>query len=179
LRGWNCSADNCFYAGQMVSRESWQGRGRRGAFGAFCAAVFCEAGMQVMMSARKLNARQEYRLKQRERIDGSPLIAKKFPRLKGLRVTLMYYDTKGVTKNGEMKCKMNVEHARSELWFSCSAGDCLAGDFNLSAALASAVAGRHKVAAGEIRCQGARKRGDRERVPCQALLRYRLNLDYD
>ncbi len=131
------------------------------------------------MSARKINARQEYRLKQRERIEGSPLIVKLFPRLKGLKVTLMFYDAKGVTKNGEMKCKMNVDHARSALWFSCSAGDCLAGDFDLSTALASAVAGRHTVATGELRCQGARKRGDRERVPCQALLRYKLNLNYD
>ena len=49
----------------------------------------------------------------------------------------------------------------------------------LSEALAKAVAGRRKVATGELRCQGTRKVGSREVVPCQALLRYKLNLNYD
>ena len=129
--------------------------------------------------ARKSNPRQEYRLKQRERIEASPVLAKQFPRLKRLAVTLEYYDASGTTKQGGMKCTLNVEHARSMLWFACPAVDCLCGDFDLSAALASAVAGRRKVAAGELRCQGERKRGDRERVPCQALLRYKLHLIYD
>jgi hypothetical protein len=131
------------------------------------------------MPPRARNARQEFRLQQRDRIAGSPLMAKKFPRLKRLTVTLSYYDAEGTTKNGEMKCKMHVEHARSALWFACPAVDCLGGDFDLSAALASAVAERRKVATGELRCQGARRRGDRERVPCHALLRYKLSLDYD
>jgi hypothetical protein len=106
-------------------------------------------------------------------------MAKKFPRLKRLTVNLEYYDATGATKQGGMKCKLSVEHARSVLWFACPAVDCLCGDFDLSAALASAVAGRRKVAAGEMRCRGERKRGDRERVPCQALLRYKLHLIYD
>jgi len=53
------------------------------------------------------------------------------------------------------------------------------GDFDLSKALAEAVGEGLKVATGELHCQGTRKRGDRERVPCQTLLRYRLNLIYD
>jgi hypothetical protein len=129
--------------------------------------------------ARSRNPRQEYRLKQRERIEASPLMAKKFPGLKSLKVTLEYYDATGTTRQGAMKCKLNVEHAWSVVWFACPAVDCLGGDFDLSAALARAVAGRRKVATGEVRCQGARKRGDRERVPCQTLLRYKLNLNYD
>jgi hypothetical protein len=131
------------------------------------------------MHMPKRNPRQEYRLKQQEQIDGSPSMAKKFPLLKALKVTLEYYDAAGLTKNGEMKCKMNVEHAKSALWFACPGGECAGGDFDLSNALAEAVAGRSKVVAGELRCHGTRKRGDRERVACQTLLRYKLNLIYD
>ena len=127
----------------------------------------------------KRNARQEYRLKQREWVEASPLMAEIFPRLKRLTATLEYYDPTGTTQQGGLKCKLNVEHARSVLWFACPAVDCLGGDFDLSVALAKAVAGRRKVATGELRCQGARKRGDRERLPCQALLRYKLNMIYD
>ena len=132
-----------------------------------------------MMPPRKSNPRAEYRLKQRERIDGSPSMAEKFPHLKALTVKLAYYDSKGITKNGEMKCKMNVQQAKSVLWFGCQGGECFGGDFDLSEDLAKAVAARRKLATGELRCQGERKRGDRERVPCQALLQYKMILDYD
>ena len=128
---------------------------------------------------RKSNPRQEYRLKQRARIEASPVMAKKYPRLKALKVMLEYFDAAGTTKNGELKCKLNVEHARSVLWFACPGVECICGDFDLSDALAQAVKGRRKVAAGELRCQGTRKRGDREPVACGTLLRYKLNLIYD
>jgi hypothetical protein len=131
------------------------------------------------MHMRKRNPRQEYQLKQREQIDGSLSLAKKFPLLKSLKVTLEYYDARGFTKHGELKCKLNVEHAKSALWFACPGVECMKGDFDLSKALAEAVAEGRKVATGELHCQGTRKRGDRERVPCQTLLRYRLNLIYD
>ena len=127
----------------------------------------------------KRNARQEYRLKQREEIDASPFMSEKFPRLKSLKLTLEYYDEPRSTKNGEMKCKLNVEHARSVLWFACPAAGCSGGDFNLSEALAGAVGARKKVATGELRYHGTRKRGDRTCVPCQTLLRYTLNLKYE
>jgi len=132
-----------------------------------------------MMHIPKHNPRQEYRLKQREKIEGSPSMAKKFPLLKALKITLEYYDTAGSTKNGEMKCKMNVEHAKSALWFACPGVECLGGDFDLSEALANAVEARSKLVTGELRCKGTRKRGDRERMACQTLLRYKLNLNYD
>ncbi len=131
------------------------------------------------MHVPKRNARQEYRLKQREQIEASPVMAHKFPRLKSLTVTLEYFDGLGTTKNGEMKCKLNVEHAKSRLWFACPGGECVGGDFDLSEALANAVSGSQKVVTGELRCQGRRKRADKEQVPCQTLLRYKLNLNYD
>src|SRR6516225_9461404 len=134
---------------------------------------------EIIMRVPKRNPRQEYRLKQREQIEASPFMRKKFPELKNLKVTLEYYDATGTTKNGELKCNLNVEHARSRLWFACPGVECLGGDFDLTEELATAVLERRKVVKGELRCQGTRNRGDRERVACQTLLRYKLNLSYD
>jgi len=106
-------------------------------------------------------------------------MAKRFPRLKALRVTLEFFDPAGSAKHGEMRYKLNVEHAKSALWFACPGVECICGDFDLSEALAKAVAGRRKVATGELRCQGTRKRGDRAPVACGTMLRYKLNLNYD
>jgi hypothetical protein len=133
----------------------------------------------VMQMPRKSNPRREYRLKQRERIEASPLMSVMFPGLKALTVMLEFFDVGGNTKQGQMKCKLYVDHARSALWFACRDGECVGGDFDLSEAVAKAVAGRRKVLTGELQCQGTRKRADREVVPCQTLLRYKLNLNYD
>jgi hypothetical protein len=127
----------------------------------------------------KRNPRQEYRLKQRERVEASPLMMKEYPQLKSLKVVLEYFDAAGANKNGEMKCKLNVEFARSTLLFACPGAECWGGDFDLSEPLARAVAQRKTVVEGEVRCGGSRKRGDRETVPCQTLLRYTLTLKYD
>ncbi len=131
------------------------------------------------MHMPKRSQRQEYRLKQREWIEASPSMVEKFPRLKALRITLEFFDAAGSTRQGELKCKLNVENAKSALWFACPGVECTRGDFDLTEALARAVAGRRKVAAGELRCQGTRKHGDREPVPCGTVLRYKLNLNYD
>ncbi len=141
--------------------------------------VWFESDFMAYLHVPKRNPRQEYRLKQRERIEASPSIGKKFPRLKGLKVTLEFFDTAGSTKQGEVKCKLNVEHAKSALWFACPGVECACGDFDLSEALAKTVAGRRKVATGELRCQGTRKRGDRQPVACGTLLRYKFHLNYD
>ena len=132
-----------------------------------------------MQMPRKSNAQWEYRLKQREQVNASPLIAHKFPGLKALKVNLQFFDSTGITKQGEMTCKLNMERAKSALWFACPGGECSCGDFDVSKALANAVAGRRKVATGDLRCAGMRKRSDREPAACGTLLRYTLNLNYD
>jgi hypothetical protein len=133
----------------------------------------------ILQMPRKSNLRREYRLRQRERIEASPLMAEKFRRLKALRVTLEFFDAGGTSKQGGMKCKMYVEQARTVLWFACPSVECIWGDFDLSEGLAKAVAGREKVATGELRCQGTRRRGNGELVACGTVLRYKLNLSYD
>lgn len=133
----------------------------------------------LYMHIPKRSPRQEYRLKQRERIEASPSIAKQFPHLKGLKLRVEFFDAARSTKQGEVKCKLNVEHAKSVLWFACPGVECSCGDFDLSEALATAVAGRRKIVTGELHCAGTRKHGDREPVACGALLRYKFNLNYD
>jgi hypothetical protein len=123
--------------------------------------------------------REEHRLKQRERLEAAPSLAKQFPHLKKLLVTLEYYEATGDTKNGEMKCKVNVEYAKTVLVYACPGVECAGGDFDLTDALAGAVAQRSKSLTGELRCQGTRKRAAHEGVPCHSLLRYKLILDYD
>ena len=51
------------------------------------------------MRVLKHNPRKEYRLKQRELIEASPLLSKEYPRLKTLKVVLEYFDASGVVKN--------------------------------------------------------------------------------
>src|SRR5512138_3735147 len=118
--------------------------------------VWCKSDFMPYMNVPKRSPRQEYRLKQREQIDASPSIAKRFPRLMALKVTLEFFDAGGTTKQGEVKCKLNVEHAKSALWFACPGVECAFGDFDLTEALAKAVHGARKVATGELRCQGTR-----------------------
>ena len=131
-----------------------------------------------MMPPRRTNPRAEYRLRQSQLVQESVSLAEKFPRLKGLTVNLAYFDSEGVNKNSEMKYKVNVNHAKSMFCFVCQSGECVGGDFDLSAALAKAVTGRRKLAVGELRCQGYRKKANLDKVPCQILLRYKLSLLY-
>lgn len=138
-----------------------------------------KAIFMAYMHVPKRSRRQEYRLQQRERIEASPLLGKKFPRLKALKVTLEFFDAVGSSKQGEMQCKLNMQHAKSALWFDCPGVECIGGDFDLTQVLVEAVAQGHKVATGELRCRGTRSRGKQEPVVCGTLLRYKLSLNYE
>jgi len=133
---------------------------------------------KIIIHTAKPNPRREFRLKQRERIEASPGMAEKYPHLKSLQVNLKYFDANGTSQTGAMKYKLNVKQARSAFWIACHLTGCTGGDFDLSKALAKAVAGRRKVVTGEARCEGTRERGHREMIPCETLLRYKLNLNY-
>jgi hypothetical protein len=131
------------------------------------------------MHPRKSSPRIEYRLQQSQRAKDSVSLAERFPRLGSLTVNLAYLDAENLTINSEMKYKVNVQHAKSVFCFVCPHGECVGGDFDLSEVLAEAVAGRRKLAAGEMRCQGWHKKAKLEKAPCQILLRYKLSLAYD
>jgi len=131
-----------------------------------------------MMPPRKTNPRAEYRLSQIQRANESASLAEKFPKLKTLKVDLAYYEPDGLTRTGELRYKVNVAHAKSMFSFVCNSGECLKGDFDLSTAVAQAVAKKSKTAEGEIRCPGTRVRAKDGAEPCQNLLRYKLTLGY-
>ena len=131
-----------------------------------------------MMHPRKANPRAEYRLSETLRVNNSVSLAEKFPKLKTLTVNLAYFDTDGQTKTGEMRYKVNVNHAKSVFSFVCPSGECVGGDFDLSGAVANAVTARRKLVEGEIRCQGFRTRPKEDKVLCRNLLRYKFTLGY-
>ena len=91
---------------------------------------------------------------------------------------LSYFEAESLHKLNEVKYTANVQHAKSVVRFLCPASDCVGGDFDLSEDVAKAVAARRKLATGEARCKGWHKTPKLERVPCEVLLHYKLNLDY-
>jgi hypothetical protein len=94
-------------------------------------------------------------------------------------VELNYFDSTGLTRNGAIKYKLNLGQAKSMFCFNCANGECVAGDFDLTEALAQAIAAKLKIATGELRCQGMRHNKEAiEAVPCQNLLRYKMSLGY-
>lgn len=130
------------------------------------------------MTPRKTNPRAEYRLRETQRVNSSPSLAEKFPKLKSMKVELSYFDPNGLNKTGEVRYQVNVEHAKSVFSFVCQNTECLAGDFDLSDVVAEAVTKRRKVVEGEIRCPGTRVRPREGKRPCHNLLRYKLTLAY-
>jgi hypothetical protein len=132
-----------------------------------------------MAPTRKIHPRVEYRLLQNQRIKDSMTLAQAFPKLKCLKVDLEYFDPIRETRNGGMKYKANLEHAKSMFCFNCPSGECVGGDFDLSAELAKAIAAKRKVITGELTCRGLRHNKERkDRLPCQTILRYKISLGY-
>ena len=130
------------------------------------------------MHTRKLSPRVEYRLEQTQRIKDSISLAQKFPKLKSLTVDLKYFNCEGESRNGDLKYKANLEHAKALFCFGCPDHECVAGDFDLSKELARAVTARRKIATGEMRCLGWHHNAIKEKVPCENVLRYKLSLAY-
>ena len=132
-----------------------------------------------MMMTRRPSPKAEYRLQQIQRVNDSASLADKFPKLKTLVVDLEYFESDGLTRNGGLRYKVNVQHAKSLFCFTCPSGECVGGDFDLSGAVAEAVLKRRKNVEGEIQCQGSHIRPKQQGVvPCQNLLRFKLNLAY-
>lgn len=130
------------------------------------------------MRHHKLGARAEYRQQEEQKIKDSVSLAEKFQKLKALTVELTHYNPGGVTKSSQIKYSVNLVNAKSVFRFSCLNNECVGGDYDLSAALAAAVAGRRTSASGEICCQGWRNRATIDSIHCNNILRYKLSLEY-
>ena len=131
-----------------------------------------------MMNQRRISPRAEYRQQESQRINDSVSLAERFRELKSLTVDLAHLDSQRHAKTGEMKYTVNLAHAKSLFRFDCPNAECVGGNFDLSAELASAVAARHTTAAGEVICQGWRSKTTMEKVRCHNILRYKLTVGY-
>ena len=130
------------------------------------------------MPRHKLGARAKFRLEEGQRVTDSVTLSVKFPRLKSLKVDLEYYTADGATRSSQIKYVVNLAHAKSVFRFDCLNKECVCGDFDLSEVLAKAVAARHPLETGEMRCQGWRNKDEIKKVYCRNILRYKLHLAY-
>jgi hypothetical protein len=131
-----------------------------------------------MTYQQKISPRAEYRRQEAQRTDRSPTLAEAYKDVKSLTVDLAYYSPEGLIQTGEIKCTVNLLHAKSRLRFDCPNDECVGGDFDLSTALADAVAAGRTTVSGERVCQGWRNKNTIDREPCRNILRYKLSVRY-
>jgi hypothetical protein len=126
----------------------------------------------------RVGPRFEYREQESQRVKDSPSLSDRFPQLKSLRVDLDYYNSKGVTKNSQIKYSPNLAKAKSVFRVDCPNAGCIRGDFDLTEELAKAVAEHRTTVTAEMCCQGWQSKTTIDTVPCHNILRYTLSLAY-
>jgi hypothetical protein len=130
------------------------------------------------MYQQRVGPRAEYLLEEKERVKASLSLAEKYPSLRSASITLNYFAPGGLTQLSELKCVFNLSYAKSLFRFDCPNHECVGGNFDLTAALAQAVAERHEAPAGEVRCEGWQSKTTIDRVYCGHILRYKLALGF-
>lgn len=130
------------------------------------------------MRQQKFTPRADYRRQESQRTQESASLSEKFRELKSLTVELEYFSPEGVARNRQIKYTVNPDHAKSVFRFDCLNDECIRGDFDLSEALAQAVAARRTTATGEMCCQGWLSKTTIDRIHCHNILRYQLRLGY-
>jgi len=131
-----------------------------------------------MAHPSRTSPRIEHLQQEHLRVQQSPTLLEKFPELKSITVDLAHYDPDGFTRNSQIKYTVNVAHAKSVFCVGCHNQECVRGGFDLSTALATAVAEGRSSASGEICCPGWRNRATIDTNPCGNILRYQLSLGY-
>jgi len=130
------------------------------------------------MRPQKFTPRADYRQEEARRTAASISLSEKFRELKSLTVEFAYFSPEGITRNSQIKYTVNPDHAKSVFRLDCCNTECIRGDFDLSEALARAVAARQTTVTGEMRCQGWLSKTTIDRIPCHNILRYKLTLEY-
>ncbi len=130
------------------------------------------------MRPQKSSPRADYRRQENQRIQESASLSQRFRELKSLTVELAYFDADGARKSGEIKYTFNLDQAKSVFRFECSNHECVRGDYDLTEALAQAIATRRTTATGEMCCQGWLSQTTIDQVYCHNILRYKLSLGY-
>ena len=131
-----------------------------------------------MISRQKFTPRADYRQQESQRANESISLAQKFKELKSLTVEFAYFSPDGIGQNRQIKYTVNPEHARSVFRLDCINDECIRGDYDLSEALAQAVAARQATATGEMCCQGWLSKTTIDEVHCHHILRYKFSLEY-
>lgn len=130
------------------------------------------------MRHHKLTPRTEYRQQESLRTRASVTLSEKFRHLKSLTAELSYFSPDGVSGNRHIKYTVHPAHAKSVFRFDCLNEECVRGDFDLSEALAQAVAAGQTTATGEKCCEGWLSETTIDRIRCHSILRYKLTLGY-
>ena len=122
--------------------------------------------------------RARFRQKENLRMLNSNSLSIAFPKLKSLKVELSFFQPGGQHQSGQIKYAVNLEHAKAVFRFDCLNKECVRGDFDLTEALAAAIASKEKVAIGELCCHGWRNKDVIRKIQCRNVLRYKLHLEY-
>ena len=130
------------------------------------------------MYAHRIGPRAEYRERQGKRVVASPTLAEKYRKLKSLKVSVGYYAPEGITQQRQLTYTVNLTNAKSVFRLDCPNAECVQGDFELTKELAVAIAKRHKMAEGEMCCQGWLSKDKINKSKCNHVLRYKLKLAY-
>ncbi len=130
------------------------------------------------MSHQKFTPRADYRIAQSERTKASPSLSEKFRELKALTVEFGYFTAEGISRNSHIKYTVNPDFAKSVFRLDCMNGECIAGDFDLSEAVAQAITSRQATVTGEMSCQGWLSKTTIDQIHCRNILRYKLSLEY-
>ena len=132
----------------------------------------------TMNQSPRNSPRAEYLARERQRIEASPSLADKYKNVTALTVEFGNCDSEGVGRCSQIKYTVNLTGAKSIFCFSCQNPDCVGGDFDLTNALARAIAEHRTEVTGEIRCLGWRSRHTMGSIRCDNLLRFRFVLQY-
>ena len=130
------------------------------------------------MNHNKFTPRADYRLEQSARTKASPSLSEKFHELKALTVEFGYFTAEGISRNSQIKYTVNPDFAKSVFRLDCMNSECIRGDFDLSEAVAQAVAARQATVTGEMCCQGWLSKTTIDQIHCRNIMRYKLSLEY-
>jgi hypothetical protein len=130
------------------------------------------------MHPHKFTPRADYRQGEAQRTEESVSLAEKYRELKSLTVEFGYFSPEGITRNHQIKYTANPAHAKSVFRLDCANHECVGGDFDLSDAIARAVAVRQATVSGEMCCQGWLSKATIDSIHCHNILRYKLSLAY-
>jgi hypothetical protein len=131
------------------------------------------------MHQRIPSPRQVFRQLEMERLALSATLEATFENLKTLTLELSHFRAERPQRGGSsIKYRVNLTHAKSLFRFNCPNDECVGGDFDLSEALADAVASKAHKVVGEVLCQGWRSQATIGDVHCHNLLRYTLLAEY-